>query len=520
MRYGNLGFWTTVLFAVFATQVSDAATIRHALAVREGRPLELPADFSPQEVELHWVPPCDGPAFENAFNFAGGNWTDGRLDLAKTTGTPFNGNSNFYMASQPGGGFTAKNTYFLALRYHLEGGATLTPAVATFIAPDCPSYPLTGSGWLYLRITPTNQYGSWWKFDANGGSGFIDRAYAINLSAMAASGVFTDPSLGKCVVLFGGRDLVPGQNGEAVAHPKKGGEFVQTLAIAPVEGKTLHVSHVADGSSVAKVSLKAGDKLSIDSGAAVFQAETQPGPNAAAGDWSPYLWVVCGDSLSDPTLNPVGGKYYDILHASTGIRTMVTGKGSSGNWALHGDGVCFHQRLEAIPPDADIVTLFGSVNDWKWYQRGQCPIGEATDSLAEKESVAAFVNESLKVVREKAPVAKIVMITGLYYYGVNQGKIEQVYAVMKEIAARNPDVRFVDWYAGQNAQGYDFPNAGAYGFEQINRDKFGAAFASKYTRDFSATASAYGHPSAAYNAEWLASAFSNELARVISVLRK
>ena len=485
----------------------------HALAVQQGAPLSLPANLTRQSVHAFWVPPQEAPAFTNLFNSLGAGWSKGQLSLSTANICPFNSNKNFYSADIDGPGFAGGNKYFLAVHYSLKEDSTLTPSQATYFS-DSATYPLTGTGWLYMIIKPTNQYAYWWKCQ---GSCVIDSAYAINLTAMADQGIYTDPSLGQCIALFGGRYLTPGQNGEAITFPKEKGRIVQTLTVTGANGDKQTFRHVA-GADATPLEIAPGDTLSVDCGSVAFQAETPLPANYSDNDWSPYRWIVCGDSLSDPTLNPVGGKYYDIIHTNSGIRTVVTGKGSSGYFAMRKDGMAFCQRLQSIPPDADIVTIFGSVNDWKWYQKGGAPVGSATDTLNDTETVAAYINKAIDVVKERAPLARIVMIPGLYYYGVNQEKITAVYTVMEEIAALR-GIRFVDWYAKQNEQGYTFTNAGNYEFKKINRDLSGADFASVYTRDYSEKGSAYGHPSAAYNAEWLAPAFATELSREIAALR-
>lgn len=485
----------------------------HALAVREGAPLSLPANLTRQTIQAFWVPPTESPAFTNLFNSLGPGWSDGRLSLSTCNVTPFNSNPNFYKSSLGGPGFVGKNKYFLALHYSLPKGSTLTPSQATYFS-DSTTYPLTGTGWLYMVIRPTNQYGFWWKCQ---GSCVIDSAYAINLTTLADQGVLSDPSLGQCIALFGGRRLLPGQNGAAVTYPKENGQVVQTLKVTGAGGTVKRFTHPA-GAGPTSFVINGGDTLAVDCGSVAFQAETPFAADVADNDWSPYRWVVCGDSLSDPTLDPLGGKYYDIIQTNSGIRTVITGKGSSGYYALHGDGLAFFQRLQAIPPDTDIVTLFGSVNDWKWYQTAGVKVGTETDDLESAETVAAYINKAIDIVQARAPVARIVMMTGLYYYGVSQTKISEVYAVMERIAARR-NVRFVDWYGKQNEQGYSFPHADDYEFKKINRETCGADFAAVYTRDYSATASAYGHPSAAFNAEWLAPAFVTELSREIAALR-
>lgn len=163
--------------------------------------------------------------------------------------------------------------------------------------------------------------------------------------------------------------------------------------------------------------------------------------------WSNIKWVPFGDSLTDISLVP-SRKYAQVIAESTDITVITSnaGKnmamGGTGYLRKYNDGNSFYQRSLYVPADADIVTIFGSVNDWAddtgaimpycrvydvsgdW---GNLPeVNEAYKyTITEKAGVAGFIdtqytltgfiNDTIRRIHRTAPNAKIVMIPGLYY---------------------------------------------------------------------------------------------------------
>lgn len=216
----------------------------------------------------------------------------------------------------------------------------------------------------------------------------------------------------------------------------------------------------------------------------------------AKTDWSKYKWAVIGDSLSDPRLDPVGGKYYDIIQRETGIQIYTNAVGGTGYWRGHENGKAFYQRLKDLPSDVDVVTVLGSVNDWKYYQNRKVnmQIGTPADRLSATNTMCAYMNEALDVIAARAPKAKVILMTGLYYYGVGSKYHKNANNALLAVAKAR-GIECHDWLNGQNAGPLDFHN--------IDRKTGSVEFAKKYTRDYNEKRS-YGHPSAAYNAEWMA----------------
>ncbi len=235
-------------------------------------------------------------------------------------------------------------------------------------------------------------------------------------------------------------------------------------------------------------------------------------------DWSAYKWAVIGDSLTDPTLAPgIGNYYYNFVAADTGIQLVYTnGVGSTGyknKYNVDG-GKCFYQRLQAnpLPSDVDVVTIFGSVNDWG-LASSDAAAGEPTDTLDDgKETLAAYMNKAIDVVQAQAPNAKLVLVGSLYYYNVVAAAHERANETLRAVAAQR-GVAFYDWLTENPDDPLDFHHIADNPTEE-------GSFAQRYTRDCPETIvpgeTSFGHPSAEYHEVWLSPHFRGVLAAALS----
>ncbi len=234
-------------------------------------------------------------------------------------------------------------------------------------------------------------------------------------------------------------------------------------------------------------------------------------------DWSGYKWAVIGDSLTDPTLAPgIGNYYYNFVAADTGIQLVYTnGVGSTGyknKYNVDG-GKCFYQRLQAnpLPSDVDVVTIFGSVNDWG-LARSAADVGTPTDSIDDgKETLAAYMNKAIDVVQAQAPNAKLVLVGSLYYYNVVASAHQLANETLRAVAA-NRGVAFYDWLTENPDDPLDFHHIADNPTEE-------GSFAQRYTRDCPETIvpgeTSFGHPSAEYHEAWLSPHFRGVLAAAL-----
>ena len=235
-------------------------------------------------------------------------------------------------------------------------------------------------------------------------------------------------------------------------------------------------------------------------------------------DWSGYKWAVIGDSLTDPTLAPgIGNYYYNFVAADTGIQLVYTnGVGSTGyknKYNVDG-GKCFYQRLQAnpLPFDVDVVTIFGSVNDWG-LARSAADVGTPTDSIDDgKTTLAAYMNKAIDVVQAQAPNAKLVLVGSLYYYNVVASAHELANETLRAVAAHR-GIAFYDWLTENPDDPLDFHHIADNPTEE-------GSFAQRYTRDCPETIvpgeTSFGHPSAEYHEVWLSPHFRGVLTAALA----
>ncbi|MBQ6338472.1 MAG: chitobiase/beta-hexosaminidase C-terminal domain-containing protein, partial [Kiritimatiellae bacterium] len=235
-------------------------------------------------------------------------------------------------------------------------------------------------------------------------------------------------------------------------------------------------------------------------------------------DWSGYKWAVIGDSLTDPTLAPgAENYYYSFVVRDTGIQLVYTnGVGSTGykNKYNEDGGKAFYQRLLAspLPSDVDVVTIFGSVNDWGLVS-SDADAGEPTDSIDDdKTTLAAYMNKAIDVVQAQAPNARLVLVGSLYYY--NAGTVAHVRAneTLRAVAAQR-GVAFYDWLTEDPNDPLDFHHI-------ADNPTAEGSFAQRYTRDcpteIDGGNTLFGHPSAEYHEVWLSPHFRGVLTTALS----
>lgn len=80
-------------------------------------------------------------------------------------------------------------------------------------------------------------------------------------------------------------------------------------------------------------------------------------------DWSHLKWYVMGDSLTAQDNDFTPKRYYDFVQEKTGIQLIVDGIGATGYRNGEDRGESFLNRVQNIPEDVDIVSIFGSGND-------------------------------------------------------------------------------------------------------------------------------------------------------------
>lgn len=268
----------------------------------------------------------------------------------------------------------------------------------------------------------------------------------------------------------------------------------------------------------------------LKSGAGATSAYNKQGAQiwSAATDWSSIKWVVVGDSLTDPSINATH-KYHAVLSDLLPFaRVTVLGKGSTGYWRGSDSNTCFYQRMTGhIPADTNLITIYGSVNDWRWQTEG-LTLGTINDTLADG-TYAGYVNEALNVAQSQAPNATIIMVGTPYFTkSINYQRGRQATAINRQIAeARN--IPFYDQFASTCA-GHPTPEHAALSIVSspflcdfafnLRSKAIGLNYFKTNNADFAAIydmSNAKGHPSNAYHAEYIAPLFANYICEVLNI---
>lgn len=102
--------------------------------------------------------------------------------------------------------------------------------------------------------------------------------------------------------------------------------------------------------------------------------EFTPQYKIVAEAFQPFIgkkWAAMGDSLTEVNQR-TSLHYHDYVAQVTGINVVNLGQSGTG-YAKHNP---FYNRINTIPIDSDVVTIFGSFNDLS----AELPIGEITDN--------------------------------------------------------------------------------------------------------------------------------------------
>lgn len=240
--------------------------------------------------------------------------------------------------------------------------------------------------------------------------------------------------------------------------------------------------------------------------------------------WKDVKWVAVGDSLTDPSINATH-KYHAVISEAVGLGSLkVLGVGGTGYWRGNENNKCFYQRMAGnIPYDTNIITIFGSVNDWRWESDG-IQIGSVDDEL-DSGTYAGYVDKAIKVAKEQAPNAKI-LICGTPYFtntvnsrhwrqatDMNKQKAEKYGLPFFDMFASNANGKPIDERYGQYEYmfNYDFKTrakVNGLNFAKTNEANFKGIY------DMS---DATGHPSNRYHAEYIAPLMANYIATVIGI---
>ena len=406
----------------------------------------------------------------------------------KTYPRELGGGYNQFWSSSAGHGnadaFDSSHKYFMALKYELDGDSTASfYAGNSQIIMPTNNTTLSGAGWIYaLGKQPTTGAAAWY-INSLSGTGRVYYVYCIDVTALQEAGTITATTVNELAELFGGLELIPGQNYEGSTA-----SGTATLSITR-DGETTTVD-----SGTATATVQGGDILSVEGGSVTFLLkvlrEVYVDPIKV---WPGKKWVAFGDSLTDESIN-ADKKYYRYIEEKTGITVVVMGAGGTGYYKSYDSGTAYGQRMANVPADADVITIFGSVNDWHT-KSANVEMGNASDTM-EAGTLAGYINECIDVAIEKAPYAQIALVTPMDYHGLPDDTLEGIANIIKAVAAYRK-IKCLDLY---HESGFRVDNP---------------TFAAVYTTDYSETAESYGHPSNLAHEQLIAPEFMELLKRML-----
>ena len=115
-------------------------------------------------------------------------------------------------------------------------------------------------------------------------------------------------------------------------------------------------------------------------------------------------WVVIGDSISDVTLGHTPKHYQEIISEKTGC-TLFNWGGNGTGYFKEFNGVSYiYNRINEIPEDADLITIFAGTND-------NLNVGNYGDTGF--TSFYGAVDKTVSAIKEKFPLVPLGLITPL-----------------------------------------------------------------------------------------------------------
>ena len=129
--------------------------------------------------------------------------------------------------------------------------------------------------------------------------------------------------------------------------------------------------------------------------------------------WIGRKWACLGDSLTENNIRTTL-HYFDYIHDLTGID--IANCGSSGTGYAnrqYGEEAAFYQRVNTIPVDSDVVTIFGSFNDMGTKKEDgvtPLPLGNINDTDP-SESICGAINLTITNILNRIPTCRLGVVT-------------------------------------------------------------------------------------------------------------
>lgn len=279
-----------------------------------------------------------------------------------------------------------------------------------------------------------------------------------------------------------------------------------TLFTSDIYGRAT-INDIEITNETTSYSIKKGDVINCLEGKLSFsyrvassgESQTVPPTYSNTVNLSKYKWACIGDSYTDTTIN-ADYKYCQIIGDATKIKVQYLGIGGTGWWRGYDTQQSYRFRAAQVDSDTDIVTIFGSINDWKYYQ-GDNPltIGNKTDSLSNDDNtLCAYINDVFDALESAAPTAQVIVFSPMYYHGLST-RVPELFNALKECTEN---------------RGYEFVDMLNIGWHRIENN---ATYAQTYCTDYSSTAETFGHPNNLAHKTFIAPKFYHKLLEYLPI---
>lgn len=174
-------------------------------------------------------------------------------------------------------------------------------------------------------------------------------------------------------------------------------------------------------------------------------------------NWKSLKWVCVGDSLTEAN-NRTTKHYFDYIAEVTGIAPYNMGVGGTGYLKNEGEtDNNFYTRVDDIPADADLITIFGSGNDTSLMLNETVPLGNATDTTL--DTICGAINLTITKLQTTNPLVPFGIIAPTPWSRYNPftdptNEMAQYCEKLKEICSLR-GVPYLDLYRCSNLRPWD-----------------------------------------------------------------
>lgn len=168
-------------------------------------------------------------------------------------------------------------------------------------------------------------------------------------------------------------------------------------------------------------------------------------------DWIGKKWVCVGDSLTEKNSRATMN-YHDYVAEATGIEVVNMGVSGTGYKRQEESGNAFYQRVENIPTDADVITIFGSGNDGAYWGS---QLGTASDTTT--DTIGGCMNITIDNILARMPLAVIGIVSPCpwgSYPPSTENAMKRYSALLKQICERR-GIPFLDLYLNSGLRPWD-----------------------------------------------------------------